>query len=258
MFGRSILSFGALLAAVVAQTAPGFPIKASEELSVNYGTNTISPPGERVPRNDTALPPSNITIPTWPTRANRTQLAVLLLVDLDVPRNNTRVQLLHWLATNISIPAALAPPGRQLQLSLASNDTNPDAVPYLQPSPPPGDVPHSYTFVLFAQPADFALPVQYANLTGNRVGFNTSQFVTDTRLGSAVAANWFTVQNLTGTPTMTFPPARATETKVGPGNEEPSGVPSPGAGVALRGGGTAAVWAGVVTALFAGVAAFGL
>jgi hypothetical protein len=51
MFGTTILSVGALLlASATAETAPGFPIRISENLTVTYGNNTVSPGGELIPR----------------------------------------------------------------------------------------------------------------------------------------------------------------------------------------------------------------
>lgn len=168
------------------------------------------------------------------------------MVDLDVPRNNTRVQLLHWLATNVTLGAALS----------TSNSTPlviPNApVPYLQPSPPVGDVPHSYNFVVFQQPANFSIPAQYSNLTNNRVGFNVSQFVLDTGLGQPLAGSYILVQNLTGTATTTYPPARSpTSTSSGTAT---SPAAFPGAAAQLVG--EKALWVGVSTALIAAFAGF--
>lgn len=164
------------------------------------------------------------------------------MVDLDVPRNGTRVQLLHWLASNVTL-------GSNNALNVPVGQ-----VPYLQPSPPVGDVPHAYTFIVFPQPANFSIPAQYADLAQNRVGFNTSKFVSDAGLGQALAANYIRVQNLTGTATTTFPPARPTAS--GAAN---SSAPAafPGAAQPLIVGGVT-FWAGMATAMLAGVAAVAL
>jgi hypothetical protein len=51
MFAKAILSATALFAGVVtAATAPGFPIQVSQNLTVTYGNNTVSPDGELIPR----------------------------------------------------------------------------------------------------------------------------------------------------------------------------------------------------------------
>ena len=125
------------------------------------------------------------------------------MVDLDVPFNGSRIQLIHWIATDVSLGARdNSTKGRPLVFSNSP-------VPFRQPSPPVGDVPHSYNIVVFPQPANFSIPAQYSNLTSQPAPFNVSQFVADTGLGSPIAGSYFQVQNLTGTATATFPPARS-------------------------------------------------
>jgi len=53
MFSKTLVSAGAaaLLAGIAtAETGPGFPIATSQNLTVIYGNNTISPGGELIPR----------------------------------------------------------------------------------------------------------------------------------------------------------------------------------------------------------------
>lgn len=173
------------------------------------------------------------------------------MVDLDVPRNGSRVQLIHWFATNITRSSPLS--ANTSGSALLVPDTNP--VPYLQPSPPVGDIPHSYTFVLMAQPRNFSLPEQYATLAMNRVPFNVTQFAKDANLTRPLAGNWITVQNTTGTPTASsFPPARPSPT-AGSGTES-GGASQGGAGVLAVD--ARALWAGLTTALVAGAFAVAL
>jgi hypothetical protein len=171
------------------------------------------------------------------------------MVDLDVPRNNSRVQLIHWLATNItrSTPLSANTTGSALEIPIGP-------VPYLQPSPPVGDIPHSYTFILMEQPRNFSIPAQYSDLANNRVNFNVSKFAEDANLTQGLAANWITVQNLTGTPTTSFPPSRPSETA---NDGSSSGEPASGDAAGLEIGGKA-FWAGLGTALIAGVFAVAL
>ena len=82
---------------------------------------------------------------------------------------------------------------------------------YAQPSPPVGDSPHRYIFILFTQPANFSFPANFTAFNtpqpASRVGFNLTQFVADARIGGApIAANYIQVQNLTGSATASFPP----------------------------------------------------
>ncbi|KAF9700847.1 hypothetical protein EKO04_000470 [Ascochyta lentis] len=251
MFGKFILTVAAAMGVASAQTGPGFPVPATQALTVRFGNNTVSPAGELIPRPETANPP-NISTPVWWASSDNEDPTpppgVLLMVDLDVPLNNTRVQLLHWLATNVTLGPAVS----------TSNSTPlviPNApVPYLQPSPPVGDVPHSYNLVVFRQPANFSIPAQYSNLTNNRVFFNVSQFVRDAGLGQPFVGSYFQVQNLTGTPTTTYPPARSPTSTSGGNGSSP--LPFSGSATSLMG--DKALWVGLATALMAGFAAFAL
>lgn len=124
------------------------------------------------------------------------------MIDLDVARNGTRVNLLHWLATDITLTNG--------SLTIPSTP----GAPYLRPNPPAGDSPHRYVFLLYAQPDGFSIPSQYANInppvnSTARIGFNLTAFAADTSLNSPLAANYITVQSTNSTPATptTFPPA---------------------------------------------------
>ncbi|KAJ4405113.1 hypothetical protein N0V91_005475 [Didymella pomorum] len=248
MFAKSILTAAAVVGAATAQTGPGFPVPASQPLVVSFGNNTVSPAGELIPRPETANPP-NVSVTSWyATSESNNAPGVLLIVDLDVPRNGTRVQLVHWVASNVTL-------GPRVSSSNSTPLVIPNGpVPYLQPSPPVGDIPHNYNVVVFQQPANFSLPAQYSNLTNNRFPFNVSQFVADTGLGQPLAGSYFQVQNLTGTATTTYPPARSpTSTSSGNGTAPPQFE-----GAAAQPLGDRAVWVGVSAALLTGLAAFAL
>lgn len=165
-------------------------------------------------------------------------------MDLDVPRNGSRIQLVHWIATNVTIGS------RDNTTNASPLTIGNSPVPYLQPSPPVGDVPHSYNVVVFPQSANFSIPAKYSNLTNTRVPFNVSEFVRDTGLGAPIAGSYFQVQNLTGSATTSFPPARSPTSTPG-SNDGP--VESPGAAGQLSAGG--ALWFGLTTAVIAGAAA---
>lgn len=126
------------------------------------------------------------------------------MIDLDVPRNNTRVPLLHWFVADVTT----APDSNVLSIP-TTNDAIPGAS-YIQPSPPVGDLPHRYTFILFPQPADFSVPPAFAAINPPadvqaRIGFDVGGFAIAAGLGPVIAASYITVQNLTGTATTTFP-----------------------------------------------------
>ena len=113
-----------------------------------------------------------------------------MFVDIDVPRNGTRVQLLHWLTTNVTRPSS------DTQM-LKTNSPDLDLAPYLQPSPPVNDTAHKYTLLLFEQPANFTVPARFKDAIKNRVGWDTAAFVNATGLGEALAADWIRVENRT-------------------------------------------------------------
>jgi hypothetical protein len=174
--------------------------------------------------------------------------AILLMVDSDVPRNGTRVELLHWLVSNVTQSSN----GSTLVIP------TPGEAEYRAPNPPVGDSPHAYTFILFAQPDDFSVPTEFNDVLQSRVFFNTSNFVAAAGLQQpGLAANYLQVQNLSSTPTQTFPPPRPTN---GTGTENgTSATPSafPGAASPVLGGGSF-FWAGLGTAIISGIAAFAL
>jgi hypothetical protein len=166
------------------------------------------------------------------------------MVDLDVPLNGTRVQLLHWMAANVTLASSNSSGVTPLNIPVG-------IAPYVQPSPPVGDVPHAYTFILFSQPANFSVPAQYAGVVQTRIAFNTSQFVKDAGLGEPLAANYMRVQNLTGTPTTTFPPARPTRSAATSASS-PAAFPGAAQPVMV---GSVTLWVGWGAALLAGIAA---
>jgi hypothetical protein len=118
------------------------------------------------------------------------------LVDIDVPRNGTRTTLLHWFVPNVPLtngdvftnPLTIPVPG---------NGTL--GAPYLQPSPPAGDIPHRYVFYCFSQYDGFAIPADskfsHPTSTADRIGFNLTAFAKEAGLfANANAENYFLVQ----------------------------------------------------------------
>lgn len=119
------------------------------------------------------------------------------MVDLDVPGANAtapRQTLLHWFAPNVTSTTDTKNTTSTFKISTGG-------APYLQPSPPIGDIPHRYVVLLFAQPKNFSVAAfgginPPANTTA-RIGFNVTNFIRLTGLGAPLAANYFTVQNTT-------------------------------------------------------------
>jgi phosphatidylethanolamine-binding protein (PEBP) family uncharacterized protein len=130
---------------------------------------------------EVAAPP---TIMVPPNMISPTTKAVLFMIDLDVPRNNARVTNLHWMARDVDLSQATA------AVPAAGGVT------YRQPSPPAGDTPHRYIYLLYAQPANFVVPPQFSAqmLTQNRLGFDVNAFSAAAGLAAPMAANFITVQ----------------------------------------------------------------
>jgi hypothetical protein len=147
----------------------------------------------------------NVSTPAWGSTAS----GMLIILDLDVPRENERVSLVHWLVTGVALTSNDPPPNENNTVLLTSPEP---AVSYIRPNPPVGDIAHSYHFYLFQQPDNFALPSQYQDLENNRAPFNLTQFLADSGIPETglLASNHFRVRNLSGSPDRTFPPPRAT------------------------------------------------
>lgn len=160
-----------------------------------------------------------MSTPVWTS----TGRGVVLIVDTDVPRNGTRVQLLHYLGSNVTLSAR-----DNATLTLPVGEAS-----YRQPSPPVGDFPHAYTVLLFSQPANFSVPAAFRQVLQDRVPFNVSAFTAAAGLSSPIAGNYFRVQNTTGTATTTFPPPASTPTNGTSGRPSVSAFP----GAAVTGAG---------------------
>jgi phosphatidylethanolamine-binding protein len=126
------------------------------------------------------------------------------MIDLDVVRNGFTVTLLHWYQPDITLTSDLV-------LNAPSANASPGAS-YIGPAPPPGN-PHRYNFLLFSQPAGFAVPESFSNInlpTGvqDRIGFQITEFVAAAGLDAPLAGAYFTVVNATGTASSTGSPAQ--------------------------------------------------
>ena len=151
---------------------------------------------------------------------------MVFMIDLDVPINSsapnaTRETLLHWFQPNLisnMVHVNITSPPNVL---VSNNDTSIAGAPYIQPGPPAGSGPHRYTLLLFAQPANFAVPSAFASIdppanTSARIGFNITTFMKDAKLDAPVAGNFFQVLNgtsaQTSSVTMSFPLATGSVT----------------------------------------------
>lgn len=74
---------------------------------------------------------------------------------------------------------------------LSSTATGPTA--YLGPSPPAGQPAHRYTFLLFGQPANFAVPAGQRQVLNSRVGFDMNTFAQQAGLAAPLYGNFLNV-----------------------------------------------------------------
>jgi hypothetical protein len=163
---------------------------------------------------------------------------ILFMIDLDVPRNGTRVELLHWFAYNVDIGST---PIKALM--------NSGGAPYLQPSPPAGDIAHRYVFYMFAQPRNFTVPTKFKKIdppasTSNRIGFSLTAFAADAGLGMPLASNYIRVQNMNSTPAASSSSPLPTEQGSNATATMTLSPPAPASTSSSGGGSTPAVMAG--------------
>lgn len=109
-----------------------------------------------------------------------------MMVDPDAPTPEapTAGFFLHWMASDM-----MATTGQS-----ALTNSTPNLVSYIPPGPPASSSAHRYILYAFEQPANFALPPQFANVNdANRASFNVTAFVQAANLGTPVAANYMYV-----------------------------------------------------------------
>lgn len=116
---------------------------------------------------------------------------LVLMIDLDVPRNDTTLPLLHWYQPDLIIKDKKS---RVLSIPHSSKQQK---AKYIAPSPPPGS-PHRYVQVLFVQPDHYIFPREFEKYLGKkseaRLGFEIKEFIRAAKLDEPLAGNWFLVQ----------------------------------------------------------------
>ncbi|KAK3628334.1 hypothetical protein LTR56_017533 [Elasticomyces elasticus] len=241
--------------AAQAQTPPGSQPSTSRSLGIAYGSNgnTTVTPNILLPQPLTLVQP----IVSLEQQLNGTHM--LAMVDLSINQNSAmsslngtgpqaqglepcRTTRLHWLQTGLTQTAD----GTFVNTTSALGE-------YGGPRPPANDIPHTYAFYLFRQPANFTLPAwdagrdYVASSAPTRMNFSVTA-ISDV-VGAPIAANYIRVQN----PNSTAPgtanngtcPAGATN-----GTTSPTPVPYTGAATNTQARSGAAVIIGGV-AMFA-------
>ncbi|MCJ1313777.1 hypothetical protein MMC25_007457 [Agyrium rufum] len=201
------------------QTPPGFSPSTSNTLSLTFGSISITP-GLQIGIDVPVNPPTFSTPNALPSQ---TYLLTIVDPDASTPQNPTVAQFLHYLGPNIVFPTN----------STAVATAAPIA-PYVQPSPPVYSDPHRYIALLFAQPANFTVPADFAGYSAaNRTLFNIAAFAAEAGLGAPLEANYFLVSNMTGSlgagvdANTTVPVASGTASATGVGSATATGSPIP-------------------------------
>ncbi|KAK5679560.1 hypothetical protein LTS10_008381 [Elasticomyces elasticus] len=204
--------------AAQAQTPPGSQPSTSRSLGVAYGSNgnTTVTPNILLPQ-----PRSFISQVAGQRAANRLAVTLvqpivsldqqvngthmLAMVDLSINQNSAmsslngtgpqaqglepcRTTRLHWLQTGLTQTAN----GTFVNTTSALGE-------YGGPRPPVNDIPHTYAFYLFRQPANFSLPAWDAgrdyvsSSASTRMNFSVTA-ISDV-VGAPIAANYIRVQN---------------------------------------------------------------
>jgi phosphatidylethanolamine-binding protein (PEBP) family uncharacterized protein len=130
---------------------------------------------------DTASAP---TIGVPKTMISSTAKGVLVMIDPDVKLGSTTFNYLHWLIPDVDLSKDKA--------VVPTSGAN--FVKYFQPSPPAGDPPHRYHFLLYSQPKDFKVPAKYSSLSKSVLGFDLAAFAAAAGLGEPKAATYMLVQ----------------------------------------------------------------
>ena len=126
------------------------------------------------------------------TTLSGTYLLTIVDPDAPTPQNPNVSQILHLLQPSVTFASA-AP--------RVATFNAPAIVPYARPQPPPSSAAHRYIAVLFSQPANFTVPAAFRAFNAtNRAMFNLTNFAAQAGLGRPIAANYFVVSNMTGTP----------------------------------------------------------
>ena len=154
-------------------------------------------------------------------------------MDIDVDLNGSTVTLLHWFAPNL-----VAQPEALVRDNTTTDASSAVGAAYIPPTPPGGSGPHRYTFLLFEQPAMWAVPDAFFSInppadTSARLNFSITDFVSQSGLGSPVAANYLRVLNGTAaetssarTMTMAAPTATSSSGSQASGSSASSAVAS--------------------------------
>lgn len=112
-----------------------------------------------------------------------------ILVDAGAVGSNATSQTLHWLINSIHVNTTGGAP------YALNYDNGTTITEYAGPAPPAGSGPHRYMLGLFQQPQDFTAPQAYSQKNTAVGPIDLAKYLSDSKLGTLVATNYFTVAN---------------------------------------------------------------
>lgn len=144
---------------------------------------------------------------------NGTYLLLMVDPDASYPENPQNRFIIHWWQEGLTKSSRrtndTAIGGTLLENSTAAR------VDYRRPRPPPDSSAHRYIQYIFQQPAGFEVPDAYSGYnSSNSTRFPLEAFISDARLSSPVAANYFYCSNQSSVPSDFF---------AAPGQQYPNG-----------------------------------
>ncbi|KAK1229048.1 hypothetical protein PQX77_007864 [Marasmius sp. AFHP31] len=202
-------------------TLPLSTFDPSALMTVNFpGIGDIKP-GQAVSKDE-----SNPTPTISFTPANDTVKLdgnyTIFMIDAEVAGTAAGNLNRHWLVNSVKVS------DNKLDNSSATAITS-----YAGPGPDEGSGPHRYTIILYQQPTEFVQPADFREPIGV-TRMDLSKYVEDAKLGSVVAANYFTVEVGTGTVSVSATSSVDSATLSAATATSPSG--SGGAGTTTSGG----------------------
>ncbi|WVQ76513.1 hypothetical protein IAR50_006183 [Cryptococcus sp. DSM 104548] len=159
-------------------------------LSVEFSGQAITT-GQNLTADDVASSPTLAVSPASNATLDSSALYTVVMVDADIvgTDESTTNQTRHWLVNSAGLASGSS--GSQ-----AVNWTGSTSITdYAGPGPDAGSGAHRYVIIIYEQPSDFSPPSDLST-AGTALGkFSLADYVSSSKLGSIVTANYFQVEN---------------------------------------------------------------
>ncbi|KAF2178583.1 PEBP-like protein [Zopfia rhizophila CBS 207.26] len=176
-----------LAATTLAQTTPaGFTPSTNMTLDVYYGSTYITPGLMMKKSSVQKAPVVGVTGTELPGK-----YLLAFIVYNSQGTGGKRTTVLHALLQDY----AAANQKQNGTNVITTKATGPSS--YFGPAPPAETPkhPHNYIFLLFEQPANFAVPASHKQTVQSRMGFDIVKFMADAGLKDPIAGNYLQVQS---------------------------------------------------------------